>query len=81
MSKRLIFLILVFIILFVIWFQRQMEVTETPMFTTPLHQVTESGNIEAVLTLISKGVDVNTRDIVGRTPLHYAAFRGYIDIV
>jgi ankyrin repeat protein len=39
------------------------------------------GDLKKVKMLLNEGADVNTRDINGRTPLHYAAARGHLDTV
>ena len=39
-----------------------------------------SGNIEAVKQYLDDGADVNTKDEVGRTPLHVAARKGHKEI-
>ncbi|MCK4294857.1 MAG: ankyrin repeat domain-containing protein, partial [Planctomycetes bacterium] len=49
--------------------------------TKALHQAAADGDIEQVKLLISKGADVNAKDMQGRTPLHGAAFRGHKDVV
>ena len=36
--------------------------------------------VPVVVTLLEKGADVNTRDELGNTPLHWAAILGYLDI-
>lgn len=80
MRRRLTFLILVFIILFVIWFQKHIEVSETPMFTTPLHRAAKEGFIDQVRSLIMDGADVNAKDWSDTTQLDEAAWEDYRDI-
>lgn len=41
--------------------------------TTLLHQMAERGDIELVRLILKKGIDVNIRDMTGRTPLHHCA--------
>ena len=36
-----------------------------------------NGNIEAVKQHLDAGTDVNAKDVIKRTPLHYAAFYGH----
>ena len=49
---------------------------------TALHLACANGHIDMVRMLISEfNADVNIRDGDGDTPLHYAAFKGYEDIV
>lgn len=44
--------------------------------TTLLHQMAERGDIEMVRLILTKGIDVNIRDMTGRTPLHHCASGG-----
>lgn len=43
----------------------------------PLHDAAKKGDIEEVKRIISKGYNVNTKDINGNTPLHEAAYVGH----
>ena len=43
------------------------------IFKGALHKACEKGNIEAVKQHLAAGADVNVRDMIRRTPLHYAA--------
>ena len=40
---------------------------------TPLHLVAEKGHTETALALIKAGADINAKENIGGTPLHYAA--------
>ncbi|TVY20585.1 Ankyrin-2 [Lachnellula arida] len=40
---------------------------------TPLHQAAEHESTNAILLLLTLGVEVDARDVLGLTPLHYAA--------
>jgi hypothetical protein len=42
----------------------------------PLHDAAKKGDIEEVKRLITKGYDVNAKDINGNTPLHDASYEG-----
>lgn len=46
-----------------------------------LHEHARRGNLEGVLSLISKGVDLNSRGGLENTPLHWAAGAGHRDVV
>ena len=42
-----------------------------------LHFHTHFDNVEDLHNLIRDGMDVHSRDVTGRTPLHHAASRGH----
>lgn len=44
---------------------------------TPLHIAVESNYEDAVNLLLTKNVDCNVANCLGRTPLHLAAAKGY----
>lgn len=46
-----------------------------------LLNASKSGDVEAVRLLVKKGVDVNSTNEYGLTPLYYAADRGWQDVV
>ena len=46
----------------------------------PLFDAAERGDIHAVLEAISSGLDVNTKDCVGRTALHWAVAEGHAEL-
>ncbi len=48
---------------------------------TPLHYAAESGNVEAIKFLVSKGADVNAVTTAYMTPLHYAAESGHVEAI
>jgi len=45
-----------------------------------LHEAAAEGDIEQVKSLISKGTDVNAKDKLGRTALHYASEKGHTEV-
>ncbi|GFR27328.1 hypothetical protein TNCT_386701 [Trichonephila clavata] len=45
---------------------------------TALRLAAENGRLDVVKYLIKRGADINTRDGVNRTPLHYAAESGHL---
>ena len=47
----------------------------------PIHNASETGNLNRVKALLNQGVPVNTRDEWGRTPLHLAAQLGRLNVV
>ncbi|UCH92792.1 MAG: ankyrin repeat domain-containing protein [Candidatus Aminicenantes bacterium] len=47
----------------------------------PLHWAAEKGHLEVVEFLISKGADVNVKNVEDETPLHYASGYGHKDVV
>lgn len=47
----------------------------------PLHEATLSADAKAVIFLVKAGVPLNGLDELGHTPLHWAVFGGYTDIV
>lgn len=46
-----------------------------------LHQAVLSADIDTVQTLIATGEPLDELDELGHTPLHWAVFGGYLDIV
>jgi len=48
---------------------------------TALTQCALDGNLKSVKALVELGANVNKKDGLGSTPLHYAASEGYINIV
>jgi ankyrin repeat protein len=45
-----------------------------------IHRAAGLGDIEAVKQHLDAGADVNTKDEFGRTPLHFTAFYGHIEV-
>jgi len=45
-----------------------------------LHQAVRDHDIEQIQSLISKGTDINEKDWLGYTPLHWAIYFGYFDV-
>jgi len=45
-----------------------------------LHQAVTSQKADAVKDLLNKHAEIDSVDILGRTPLHYAAIGGYVEI-
>ncbi|MGV8118444.1 MAG: ankyrin repeat domain-containing protein [Candidatus Xenobiia bacterium LiM19] len=43
--------------------------------TTLLHQIAGCGDVETARLIVKKGIDVNIRDMTGRTPLHHCTSR------
>lgn len=48
---------------------------------TPLHWAVRRGNIETVIMLLKRGSDINSKDIIGRTPLFIAIQCNHTDII
>jgi ankyrin repeat protein len=46
-----------------------------------LIQATKDGNIEAVKQHLASGADMNATDMIGRTPLHYAATKEITELL
>lgn len=46
-----------------------------------IHYAAQRGNVKRVRTLLNQGVNVNTRNQYGYTPLHNAADRGRMNVV
>jgi ankyrin repeat protein len=46
-----------------------------------LHAAAEEGNIDALKSLLERGVDINARGASNQTPLHVAVVEGNVDVV
>ena len=46
-----------------------------------LHFAAEDGDVEEVKKLLDEGYQPNLFDELGKTPLHYAAMRGHLDVM
>lgn len=46
----------------------------------PLHTAAMGGDLPSVIKLIKGGINVDTFDNLGYTPLHYATQRGHLDV-
>ena len=55
--------------------------SSNPVLNISIHQAALDGQISQLRNLLTTGVDVNTVDEDGRTPLMYAAFNGHADII
>ena len=48
---------------------------------TPLHRVVQfNTKPEVIMMLVEAGANINSRDYIGFTPLHYAAKNAYLDV-
>jgi len=54
---------------------------ENPPVNNTIHQAALEGRTELVKKLLTEGLDVNTIDEDGRSPLMYAAFNGHYEIM
>ena len=57
------------------------ENMENEDIRSSFHEAAYDGDIDTAQSLVSKGVDVNTKDKGGDTPCHIAAFGGHVEIV
>ncbi|XP_074589035.1 acyl-CoA-binding domain-containing protein 2-like isoform X2 [Curcuma longa] len=57
------------------------EEPEVALQLEPIHVFAREGQPAGLLTLITKGASVNSRDSEGRTALHWAVDRGHLDAV
>lgn len=46
-----------------------------------LHEAARRGDLRKIKELLGRGENVNARDAIGYTPLHYAAKSGHLDVV
>jgi hypothetical protein len=56
------------------------EITGPAIAPAPLHQAAGDGDLAQVKELLSKGTDVNGRDVLGSTALMFAALGGNIEV-
>jgi len=56
-------------------------ISSNPVVNISIHQAALEGQISQVKNLLTDGLDVNTVDEDGRTPLMYAAFNGHDEIL
>jgi len=47
---------------------------------TELHKAVAANDVTKVKKILNKGVDIDVKDKLGRTPLHYAAIKGYVEV-
>ena len=52
----------------------------TSAFADPIHDAARNGDLAGVQAELDKGVDVNAKDDVGKTPLTYAARFGHKEV-
>ena len=45
-----------------------------------IHKAAKDGNIKAVKQHLAAGTDVNAKNDIGRTPLHFAAWKGHKEV-
>ncbi|MDE2643043.1 MAG: ankyrin repeat domain-containing protein [Verrucomicrobiota bacterium] len=55
-------------------------VLATSAFADPIHDAARNGDLAGVQAELDKGVDVNAKDDVGKTPLTYAARFGHKEV-
>ena len=48
---------------------------------TQLHQEVIFNNIDVIIKMLHRGINVDVKSVYGKTPLHFAAQLGYLDIV
>ncbi|CAD7976547.1 unnamed protein product [Amoebophrya sp. A25] len=58
-----------------------LDLSEKPYYRTAFHEAISMNREPIAKFLLDKGVSMNCTDYMGRTPLHDAAFYGYIDLV
>ncbi len=58
----------------------QPEIAGPKITEAPLQQMAGDGDLEKVKELLSKGTDVNSRDVLGSTPLMFAANGGNLEV-
>ena len=54
---------------------------EHPIDGEELRSAAQSGDLAAVVDLVSRGHAIDDFDDLGRTPLHYAVVHGHLDVV
>jgi ankyrin repeat protein len=52
----------------------------TTAFAEPIHDAAKNGDLAGVQAELDKGVDVNSKNVYGETPLHWTAWEGHKEV-